>query len=109
MIILDAHLSPSLAVWINESFNIPCFSASYLNLKESSDLNIFFFAKKQNAIVITKDSDFLILNKRFGSPPKVTWLTCGNTSVNKMKEIFEMHLMYAIQTLENESIIEISK
>lgn len=27
ILILDAHISPSLAVWIKEKFSIDCFSA----------------------------------------------------------------------------------
>jgi predicted nuclease of predicted toxin-antitoxin system len=95
MIILDAHLPPALAVWISETFDIPCFSAQFLDLRHAEDEEIFTFSKTRNAIVITKDDDFVSLLNRFGSPPKVFWLTCGNTSKSRLKEIFEASAGFA--------------
>jgi predicted nuclease of predicted toxin-antitoxin system len=108
MIILDAHLPPTLAPWIFETYKIPCFSATYLNLRHANDLDLFDFAKKQNAIFIIKDDDFLELNSQFGSPPKFIWLTCGNTSKKRLKEIFISHFLQAIELLNNSDVVEIS-
>ncbi|MCA0364180.1 MAG: DUF5615 family PIN-like protein [Bacteroidetes bacterium] len=46
------------------------YSASFLNLQNADNLEIFEFAKQKNAIIITKDDDFLKLIEKFGSPPK---------------------------------------
>lgn len=73
MIILEAHLSPSLANWIFENFNIETFSANYLNLQSSSDFEIFEFGKINNGIIITKDDDFPKLISSLESPPKIIW------------------------------------
>lgn len=108
MIILDVHLSPGLAVWINTTFKIECFSASYLGLQFASDKEIFLHARKYNAIVITKDDDFVSLLTRNGSPPKVIWLTCGNTSNNRLKEIFIQNLPQALQLLQTTDLVEIA-
>jgi predicted nuclease of predicted toxin-antitoxin system len=77
-------------------------------LKTSSDTEIFEFAKEKNAIVITKDDDFLDLNIRFGSPPKIIWLTCGNTTKSRLKEIFIKHLGQSFELLKTSDIVEIS-
>ncbi|MET7255477.1 DUF5615 family PIN-like protein [Dyadobacter fermentans] len=108
MIILDAQLPPALAVWITETFEIPCFSVQFLNLRHAEDQDIFSFSKTKNAIVITKDDDFVSLLNRFGSPPKVIWLTCGNTSKNRLKEIFEANLASALALLETNDLVEIT-
>jgi predicted nuclease of predicted toxin-antitoxin system len=108
MIILDAHLSPSLAPWILENFNITCFSANFLDLQNASDIEFFYFAREKNAIFITKDDDFLELNNRFGSPPKIIWLTCGNSSKNRLKEIFLNHLSQTFDLLKTSEVVEIS-
>lgn len=71
MIVLDAQLPPALAVGIAETFEIPCFSAQFLDLRHADDEKLFAFSKAKNAIVITKDDDFVSLLNRFGSPPKV--------------------------------------
>ena len=47
MIILDAHISPSLANWISEIYNIETYSESFLKLQNADDLEIFEFAKQK--------------------------------------------------------------
>jgi predicted nuclease of predicted toxin-antitoxin system len=108
ILILDAHISPSLAVWIKEKFSIDCFSATFLGLREANDETIFLEAKQQNAIVTTKDDDFVKLLEQLGSPPKIIWLTCGNSSKQRLKEIFEQHLLDALKLLKNTDLVEIT-
>jgi predicted nuclease of predicted toxin-antitoxin system len=106
---IDAQLALAIAVWIEENFNIKAFALRYLNLREAEDEEIFSEAKKADAIVVTKDSDFVSLLDRFGAPPKIIWLTCGNTSNAILKIILSKTLRTAIELLENgEEIIEIS-
>ena len=108
MLILDAHLPPGLAAGVTELVGISCYSATYLGLREASDIEIFELAHQKNAIVITKDDDFVKLLHRFGSPPKIIWLTCGNTSKQRLKIIFERYLLTSIQLLDNNDLVEIS-
>jgi len=108
MIILDAQLPPALAVWITETFEIPCFSAQFLNLRQAGDEEIFVFSRTKNANLITKDDDFVSLLNRFGSSPKVTWLTCCNTSKNRLKRDFEANLASAPALLETNDLVEIT-
>jgi predicted nuclease of predicted toxin-antitoxin system len=88
MIFLDAQLSPHLANWITENFNLPAYSASFKGMIQSSDLEIFNYARQNNFIVITKDEDFVKLLDRHGPPSKIIWLTCGNSSNNYLKQLF---------------------
>ncbi len=37
MLIIDAHLSPHLAPWIERNFAIPAFSVAYLGLRDAND------------------------------------------------------------------------
>ena len=108
MIIPDVHIPPGLALWINANFQLDCYSATYLNLREAEDNEIFMIARAKNAIVITKDDDFVSLLMRHGSPPKVIWMTCGNTSKNRLKEILELNLLQAIQLLQTTDLVEIT-
>ncbi len=100
MIWLDAQLPPVLAKWISENFGLPCKAVRDLGLRDAQDHIIFNKAKIANAVVITKDRDFVDLLYRFHAPPRVIWLTCGNTSRDRLKEILSKHLSQAIQTLE---------
>lgn len=107
-IILDANLPPSLALWITTKFQIDCYSAEYLSLNKAEDKEIFSIAREKNAIVITKDDDFVSLLMRNGSPPKIVWLTCGNTSKSRLQEIFTSNLVQALETLQTTDLIEIT-
>ena len=49
-----------------------------LGLRDSSDREIFEAARVANAILISKDSDFVELGLGRGSPPKLIWITCGS-------------------------------
>lgn len=105
---LDAQLSPLIASWIQDKYNVSCIPIRDLGLKDAADMKIFNEAKKANAIIITKDIDFSILHERFGAPPKIIWLTCGNTSNKRLKEIFTVNLQKAFDLLiSGENLIEV--
>lgn len=108
MLLIDAQLSPNLAIWIKEHFEIDCFSVGYIGYRDASDVDIFFKARELDAIVLTKDEDFVKLLHQHGSPPRIIWLTCGNTSNVRMREILNTFLKTAFQILETNEIVEIS-
>ena len=108
MIILDTNLPPNLALWITAKFQIESYSTDYLKLSDAEDKEIFLFAREKNAIVITKDDDFVSLLMRYGSPPKIIWLTCGNTSKPRLQEILTSHLVQALDALQQTDLVEIT-
>jgi predicted nuclease of predicted toxin-antitoxin system len=78
-------------------------------LRDAEDPEIFEAAKAQRIIFITKDNDFIDLVNRLGSPPQIIWLTCGNTSNSRLKEILSVALPRALELLElGEPLVEIS-
>jgi predicted nuclease of predicted toxin-antitoxin system len=84
---IDAQLSPVLAGWLVNRFGVGAKHVKELGLVESSDPQIFAAAKTANAIVLTKDRDFVDLVKRHGTPPQIVWVTSGNTSNREMIRI----------------------
>lgn len=80
----------------------------YLDLHEAEDAQIYKAAREAGAVVMTKDSDFVQLLERRGAPPKVIWITCGNTSNARMREILDTHLRQALSLLDGEDLVEIS-
>lgn len=108
MIIIDAQLSPLLSGWINEKLNLPAVSVKELNFLTAEDKTIFFHARELKGIVMTKDEDFVQLLHQFGPPPKVLWITCGNTSNNRIKEILSNQLQKALELLDISDLVEIS-
>ncbi len=58
---------------------------------------------------MTKDADFMRLLEKHGAPPQVIWVTCGNTSNARMREVLAAALPKALALLDQgESLIEIS-
>jgi len=105
---IDAHISPGIAAWLNETFDHEAQSLRGLGLRDADDLTIFMKAKESDVIFVTKDSDFVDLIETRGSPPKVILLKTGNTTNRRLREIFASHLNEAISRFEDgETIVEI--
>ncbi len=67
-----------------------------VNLLNSSDFNIWEYAKKHNYCIITFDNDFIDISVLKGFPPKIIWLRTGNTSTNLIAE----------KIIENKNLIQ---
>jgi predicted nuclease of predicted toxin-antitoxin system len=106
---IDAHLSPAIATWIIDTFGITAIALRDLGLRDAEDPKIFEAAKEQGVIFMTKDSDFVDLVERLETPPQIIWLTCGNTSNVRLREILSSTLLDALELLKSgEKLVEIS-
>jgi predicted nuclease of predicted toxin-antitoxin system len=106
---IDAHLSPGIAAWVTRTFGLNALALRDVGLRDAEDLDIFAAAKAQGVILMTKDSDFVDLVERLGPPPKIIWLTCGNTSDARLREILNGSLLEALELLRTgETLVEIS-
>jgi len=105
----DAQLSPAIAKWIADNFPVGSLALRDLGLRDATDRQIFDAAKQAGAVVMTKDSDFVELVRRYGSPPQVIWLTCGNTSNSCLQQILVTTLQQALDLLQaGEPLVEIN-
>lgn len=107
---IDAQLSPSIAAWINRTYeDIEAESVRSLGLRDALDHEIFQQARQQDVVVMSKDHDFLKLIEKHGPPPQIIWITCGNTSNERMRQVLSDALSKAKELLEEgEAIVEIS-
>lgn len=106
---LDEQLSPALARWLGREFDLAAQSVRDLGLQSATDPEIFFAARQAGAIVVTKDQDFVRLLDRHGPPPRIIWITCGNTSNERMRAVFSASFRSALALLgKGESLVEIS-
>jgi predicted nuclease of predicted toxin-antitoxin system len=67
---LDSQISPHLASWLEKTFEVKCLSALRLGLRDASDREIFEAARRERAVVITKDIDFVQRLELHGPPPR---------------------------------------
>jgi predicted nuclease of predicted toxin-antitoxin system len=106
---LDAQLPPALAAWITATFTIPAQAVRDLGLATAKDAEIFQAARLAKAVVMTKDADFAELVGRLGSPPHVLWVTCGNTTNARLRQILSVCMPAVIAKLQaGERLIEIT-
>jgi predicted nuclease of predicted toxin-antitoxin system len=106
---IDAQLSPFIASWINKNFpDLNAIALRTIGLQDDLDYDSFRKARKAHVIVMSKDYDFVKLIELHGVPPKLIWITCGNTSNARLCEILNNSLEQAINLLKDENVVEIS-
>jgi predicted nuclease of predicted toxin-antitoxin system len=106
---IDAQLSPALAPWITERFGIEAHSVSRLSYRDATDRRIFDAARDAGSVVMTKDQDFVRMVEEEGPPPRVIWVTLGNTSNARMRDTLTRTLEKALALLgAGEAIVEIA-
>jgi predicted nuclease of predicted toxin-antitoxin system len=88
---IDAQLSPAIATWLATILELPACSLREVGLRDADDALIFQRARLAEAIILSKDADFLLLLDRHGPPPRVIWLTCGNTTNAHLREVIQGH------------------
>jgi predicted nuclease of predicted toxin-antitoxin system len=106
---IDAQLPPTLATWLNSNFEVEASALRELGLRDAQDTEIFNAARDANAVIMTKDSDFIDLVCRLGTPPQIIWLTCGNVTNRNLQQLLTAILPDALDRLgQGEPIVEIS-
>jgi len=105
--LIDQNISSKVVPLLIESFrNVN--HVRQVNLVDASDLQIWFYAKRNNYSIITFDSDFIDLSNLRGFPPKIIWLRFGNSTnlktanklISKSVEIMEFVLNTELAFLE---------
>lgn len=105
---LDAQLSPALARWMSDHFDVDANHIRNHGLLGSNDREIFEAARSADAVVMTKDRDFVDLLRRHGPPPRIILITCGNTSNARMERVLRSAFSAARALLEKkEPLVEI--
>jgi predicted nuclease of predicted toxin-antitoxin system len=106
--LLDAQLSPALCQYIADRFSVEVNHVIAVGLVPASDMEIFRYAREHQAIVITKDRDFLELSRQHGTPPQVICIRSGNTSNAMMKWSINAMFPDVLRLLsEGEGIVEL--
>lgn len=106
---IDEHLSRRLAPWLNAEFGLDAAHVSELALSAAPDTEIFARARAADAVILTKDFDFVALLDRLGPPPRLIWLTTANASTPFLKRLLMQRMPVVLDTLAaGESLVEIA-
>ncbi len=77
--LLDNNLSPKLALRLTDVLG-DVVHVRQVGLRNASDEAIWSFAVEQERTIVTKDQHFVRRGLLVGPPPRIVWLTLGNTS-----------------------------
>jgi len=104
--LVDAQLPPALARWFAKSGH-GAWHVHDIGLEGASDNAIWQEAIRRDAVIVTKDEDFVLISS-VTKGPQVVWLRSGNTPrrvlLDRMERIFP-EVLEALQS--GERIVEI--
>jgi len=106
---IDAQLPPQLASWLSQTFKVEAYALRDLQLRDAEDERIFQKARQQGIVLIRKDSDFVEMVLRLGTPPQLLWVTCGNVTNRRLQNLLTQVFPRALELLvSGEAIVEIA-
>lgn len=90
--LIDAQLPRLLAARMRELGHDASHTLDLANGNRTSDQMISSFADEHNAIVVSKDHDFLDSHLLAGSPLRLLMVSTGNIPNRQLLSIFENHI-----------------
>jgi predicted nuclease of predicted toxin-antitoxin system len=85
-LLLDQNISHKVIQYLPDQFK-GSTSVKKERLINLPDKEIWEFAKENDFIIVTQDSDFNNLNSLYGFPPKVIWIRTGNLKTMEIVNI----------------------
>lgn len=105
--LIDAQLPPSLCRWLAEHGHEARHVAEF-GLADGEDPDIWRQAVADDAVLLTKDEDFVAIHQHAGKGPAVCWLRIGNATNPALLAWFEPVFPGLIAALERgETLIEV--
>ncbi|OIP68783.1 MAG: hypothetical protein AUK48_15260 [Oscillatoriales cyanobacterium CG2_30_44_21] len=107
-LMFDQNLSRKLAGKLADIFP-DCSHVQFHDLDDKTDTEIWEFAKINDLYIVTQDADFAERSRLYGSPPKVTWLRCGNVPTIQVEQIlrFGSEVIQGLEDAVNIDCLEI--
>jgi len=86
----DQNLSHRLVSELQDLFP-GSTQARFVNLEKADDAQIWDYAVRHGYTIVTQDADFEVRSRIQGFPPKIIWLTCGNTSTQNIENLLRLN------------------
>jgi len=108
-LLLDENLSRRIVPFLQTAFP-DSSQVALLGLESASDSEIWQYAKTNDFVIVTRDSDFQERSLVSGHPPQVVWLKIPNYSKSVVLNILLDHHEEIEQALrvQNRACVEIS-
>ena len=98
--IVDAQLPPSLSRFLRDEFEVDAWHVQDLGLRDAADRAIGDAARARDAVVITKDEDYVAMAVA-SQIPGLILLTCGNVSNSRLRDLMRATFRRALETLDS--------
>lgn len=89
-LLFDQNLSPRLTRLIADLYP-ECLHVREIGLSEADDGEVWEYARRNDCVIVSKDSDFQARSLLYGSPPKFIWLRVGNCTVRVIENLLRKH------------------
>ena len=78
-------------------------------MPRATDESVWFYARNNEFVVVTKDSDYRRLSFERGHPPKVIWIRSGNSPADSVESLLRDNYdrILAFEQGPNRGIIEL--
>jgi predicted nuclease of predicted toxin-antitoxin system len=107
-LLFDHNLSHKLVRLLADVFP-DSTQTRFLDFGTVDDLIIWQYAKTNDFFLVTLDKDFADLALLRGSPPKIIWLRCGNSTVGEVERLLRanLHFIRDFETSPSNDLLEI--
>ena len=102
-LLFDQNLSHTLARRLADLFPNSTHVRE-VGLKEAEDSVVWEFAKQQNFMIVSKDSDFHQRSFVFGFPPKVVWIRLGNCTTADVEHVIRKNFTSIKAFVEDQEV-----
>jgi len=102
-LLFDENLSPKLTNRLSDLFP-ESLHVRDAGMKSITDSIVWDYAKDNNLMIVSKDSDMHDLSLAFGIPPKVIWLRIGNCSTLQVENLLRRAFSTIKLFYEDESL-----
>lgn len=89
-LLFDQNISFRLVKRILHIFPQAC-QVRHIGLENTSDQDIWTYAKENGFCIVTFDADFLDIAQIQGIPPKIIWLRTGNITTTAIVKLLAQH------------------
>ncbi|MBW8332990.1 MAG: DUF5615 family PIN-like protein [Prolixibacteraceae bacterium] len=85
-LLFDQNISFRITKKLKSYFS-DCFHVSDCGLSDCEDPVIWKYAKDNDFLIVTFDSDFYDISMINGHPPKIIWIRTGNLTTNEIAQL----------------------
>jgi predicted nuclease of predicted toxin-antitoxin system len=90
-LLFDENVSRRLVELLSDEFSDSAHVTG-VGLGKADDRRIWEYAREQEFVIVSKDSDFADLAILLGAPPKAVWLRVGNATTAEIADVLRANV-----------------